>query len=477
MKNTYVLGSVAIILVVTGVACGNNGNNSTQAQMPYPPAPGQNGQRPGITANDKAANGARIDSAADEVPFKGDAVTYNANDYTHVVNPSVRPNVTGYSIVDGLEFTDAANDKLMENLRSRLAARSLTSGPVIQDSKLDPAGKINDDVKAGDQALARAITMAEMRRVDAGKFEFHVWTQDDGEVILETPNVELEEGTKKVQNMNLEAQNSEAENYKMSKAYCVTRSTNKEQACQTVVVQLVKNERDTAFIVFRNLAAKIFLGEYTSRLLATYHHDSVIDRWVEFFHDVLTYRLMTKGSFTDAQSVAELKTFAVANGVSAFTVAINRSQYGKFIVSGDLVSSLQNATTKLNLPLQRGVLSGAEDQPIDYISETVIDSTLVHANGRGMLHLAVQLANNNGLAGSVGADEGGIIYNQKGLTQSGVNASNLFMKNMEMRFKFATRNKSMRLQEKSNRTMRFTIVPVVSSVMDPAIDQKLDEKK
>lgn len=478
MKSTYILGSVTIILVATGIACGNNSNNANQPAMPLHPG-GVNGQRAGMQpVNDKSANGARIDSAADEVPFKGDAA-YNASDYTHVINPSVRPNVTGYSMVDGFEFTDSANDKLMEHLRSRLASRGLSTGATtITDKNLDPAGQINDDLRSRDQELARSITLAEMRRVDAGKFEFHIWTQSDGEIILETPDVELEEGSAKVQNMNLTAQNSDATNYDKSKAYCVTRSGSKEQACQTVVVQLVKNEREWAFIVFRNVAAKVFLGEYTSRLLATFHHDSIIDRWVEFFHDVLTYRLMTKGSFTDAQSVAELKSFAVANGPAAFTLSINRSQHGKFIVSGDMVSSASNATSKLNLPLQRGILSGAEEQPIDYISETVTDATLVHANGRGMLHVSVQLGSNNGLAGlSGGADEGGIVYNQKGLGQSGVNASNLFMRNMKARMEIGSRNKSMRLQEKSNRALRFTIVPVVSGVTDPAIDQKLEEKK
>ncbi len=474
MKSTYIFGSLSVFLIAGVIACGNNSNNSAQSQMPFNPQ-NPNGMRPGVPTNDRAANGARIDSGADEIPFKGDKVTYNPNDYTHVLNPNVVANATGYSVNEGFDFTDAGNDKLMENLRAYLGKVGFATGK-IEDAKVDPAGAKLDDLSATNLNLARSITMAEMRRIEAGKFEFHIWTQDDGEVILETPDIVDEEGTKKAHSMPLKAQNSEAESFALSQAYCVTRSNDKEQSCQTVVVRLVKDERYESFIVFRNLPAKIFLGEYTSRLLATYHHDNIIDRWVEFFHDVLTYRLMTKGSFTDAQSVAELKTFAVANGISAFTLAINRSQYGKFIVSGDLVSSRNNSTQKMNVPLQRGILSGAEEQPIDYISETVTDATLVHANGRGMLHLSVQLAGgaNNAIAG---ADEGGIIYNQKGLSQSGVNASNLFQRNMRSRFSLAGRNKSMRLQEKSNRALRFTVVPVISGVSDPVLNSPLTANK
>ncbi len=459
MKRTIILGS--LILVAGLAACNNGGNSNQAAHQPLPPPPGM-GQRAGQSQS-VSKNGAKIDSAMDDVELKNKG-TYNPTDFTHVINPEVSPNLTGYSSDNSYLFTDAANDKLMQNLRSRIDNRERFGK--ITDTKIDPKNDADDmkDIRAGDLELARSITMAELRRAEKGNFEFHVWVQGEDEITLETADMEDLEGTEKAKHIPLQTQESK---YETSTAQCVTRDTNKEKACQTVVLKLVKDKANIAYVVFRRVPAKIFLGEYSSRLLATYHNDNIIDKWVEFFHDVVTYQLVRKGSFNDAISVAELKTFAVVNGVSAFTLSIDRSQRGKFIVSGDLVSSHDNSREKLNIPLQRGILSGTEEQPIDYISETVTDASMLHANGRGMMEISVQLAGGANSSNNIGADEGGIIYNKQGLARSGRNSAELFQKNREFRFGYAGRTKSIRLQEKSNRAIRFTVVPVVSNVVEP----------
>ncbi|OQW51108.1 MAG: hypothetical protein A4S09_10415 [Proteobacteria bacterium SG_bin7] len=458
MKSTIILGLLGM-LVASLVAC-NNGRNSNQAtQVPLPPGVGPGSMHRAGQSKSISDNGARIDSAADDIEMKNDG-TYNPTDYTHVINPAAKPNSTGYTSNDSYLFVDGANDKLMQTLRNHADNRKYSQ--TIDNLKLDPTP--HDNLRAKDLDLARSITMAEMRRSEKGHFEFRVWTQADDEIVFESPYMEDFEGEKKSRHFPLQTENSKYEN---TTAQCVARNVSKEKTCETVVLRLVKDTVNEAFIVFRRVPAKIFLGEYSSRLLSKYHNDNIIDKWVEFFHDVVTYQLLRKGSFNDAISVAELRTFAVVNGVSAFTLSIDRSQRGKFIVSGDMVSSLKNSSEKLNIPLQRGILAGNEDQPIDYISETVTDASILHANGRGMMEIAVQLAGGANASSNIGSDEGGVIYNNKGLTNSGRYSGNLFLRNMEMRLNFAMRTKSMRLQEKSNRAIRFTVVPVVSSVGEP----------
>lgn len=465
MKRTIILGTLAGILVAGLAACNNgNGGYSNQPTQPLPPPGSQTGMKAGQSQS-ISKNGARIDSAADDVELKS-AGPYNPNDHTHVINPSVKPNETGYSADEAYQFVDGANDKLMELLRNR--ADNRTRSGVI-DKSMDPGNY--DDLRADDLELARSITMAEMRRAEKGNFEFHIWTQNGDEIILTSPYVDDLGGPNQVKTKKMPLEAQEGDEYKYSTAQCLTRDSDKEKICQTVLLRLAKGANE-AWIVFRHSPARIVLGEYSSRLLTTAHQDPIVDRWVEFFHDALTDQVRRRGAFNDALSVSELKTFAVVNGIAAFTLSLDRSQRGKFIVSGDMVTGHNNSSEKLNIPLQRGILAGTEDQPIDYISETVSDASILHANGRGMMEISVQLKGGANSGNDLGSDEGGIIFNRKGVDQSrarnGRYSAEMFYSNMRNRFSFARqRTKSMRLQEKSNRAIRFTVVPVLSSVVDP----------
>jgi hypothetical protein len=470
MKNTYVLGTLGLLFAIA--ACNNGGSSDQQVMQPnlFQQQPGQFAGR----TKDVSGNGAKLDNAHDDIELKN-AGAYNPNDYRHVINPNAKPNSTGLGN-DGFEFTDASNDRLMESLRARLGGRNRVGS--LKDSTVDPLGGQVDDIKSADQAFAQSITMADMRRNADGKLEFHIFSQEQEDpIVLESPVIDGEEASKKVLKMPLTAQDASSEDYKDSLASCVNRGSGKnkdeidKKNCDVVVVKLIRSsKRETAesYIIFRNVPASITLGAYSNALVDSYQGDRIIDKFSEFVRDHRTMPVSLRDSFDSPIGRAELKSFAVVNGIAAFTLSINRSQLGggvtRLILSGELATTPKNSSDFLNLPLQRGILSGAEDQPIDSISDSVTDASILHANGRGMMEIKVQLAGGTGNIGNNNNDEGGIIFNRRG-----ANRTNMFRENMKIRFNFATRNKSVRLQEKSNRAIRFTVVPSVSNVIDPQI--------
>ncbi len=472
MKNTKIFAIASMSLALGLIACqkggGNSGPTSGLGQRPPLNTQPTNMQRPGQQTNHTQ------DSVADEIVFPTDKgnLPYNPADFTHVANPNVVPNLTGYSERQDLYYSDAGNDRLMDYLRSKLvgikdAGNTQGTGAQQLDSKSQQGQQQQQPTgRSEDLELARNIMDAYIVR-DSGNLELHIAIVNKGELIYTSKYpVTGEENTRKTVNMEMEPEDEYSREFKpiltcVARTRLSTIQTPDNDACQTVIVRITQIATNAdAYVVVRDTPAKIFLHEYTSRLLSNFQGDQIIDRWRDLFLELKTYNNPQLSQ--DVHNPAKLKSFAVINGISGFSVTFD-SYGGAFIASGTLETT-KTGGQKVNLPLDLGPRIGID--ATNNISESIKQATLVRNNGRGMLTVSLQL--HSLMSENTGSAKSGVFFHEKGTQQRSIlNPNDLMRRNIAYRMQALThRYNSTRLQAAPNRTLTFTVVPSLVNSME-----------
>jgi len=450
---------------LSGCQGSRNNSNGTPAspRTPYPPGHNGNNGNNGLNQNDPN-NLNNLNKKGDDIVFSKDKATqvsYDPTNYTHVVNPNVVVVKTGYGRSELLDYTDAGDDNIMDALKIKLGTRRTS---VDEKSKFDEKMKkdldinnwtADDDkvrhnsaVQGGNEKLARGISKASLvKSQHEQKYTLQVSVAEIGQLIYSLDVSDLVEQKKSIKNEKMEIDSSASEDSEALSAFLTCVSKSSRDKCSTAIVQLRKNNDESqAYIVLRNSPANLYLGEYTSKLMLRPQGDVIIDRWVQFFAQVMDYRYIV-GSTEGMNNIAELKTFAVVDGRAGFQLDINRLGYSPFTVGGELEVTKRGAAVSVNTKLEK---NSEEDGYDDIINETIKSAILVHNNGRGMLQISLQL---HGFSDGLPGDNGSIIMNDKA-TKSLLRQNQPYNRGNQ-----AFGSKSLRLQEESNRALRITIVP------------------
>lgn len=473
-KKNLVIG---LTLGFTLAACDPSRNNSDTSARGHRPAynNGQFGPN-GLNPNDP--HNKNLNVKGDDIVFPTDQnkqIPYDPNNYTHVVNPYAVAVKTGFGRSELLDYTDAGNDNIMERLKNLLGISQTTQANKAKSEeqlKKDLANsgwteekekvQLSHSIQAAQEKLARSIVEASLiKSPGEQKYTLNVSINDIGRLSFNADVSDQISEKKYVKNLEMEADSSsedaEAVTAQLS---CVSRSS--LDVCSTAVVKLRKAHDDViAYIVFRSSPVNLYLGEYSSRLMLKPHGDPVIDRWVQFFAQVMNFQSIV-GSTEGERPIAEIKSFAVANGIAGFELNINRMGYSPFVLSGPLEVSKRGAAMAVNSELSKHSLSGENEGSEDIINETLEYARLVHNNGRGMLQIGLQL---HGLREAFSGDNGGIIMND-GAIKSMSRRNQPYNRGNQ-----AFRTNSLRLQEKSSRALRITIVPIRSFGINEALLQ------
>ncbi len=468
LNKMSLMGTTLFLAAAMLAACSNNKSSrrstTTPAQQPVrpniPPGGLQNQTGPNNKSNPHQ-------SRADDIQFNGKDTMYNPSDKTHVVNPNVKPVLTGYSSNEYSDYTDAGDDNIMELLRNRLDNMKKTDLDAIKKSR-EKTGDTEEAQKADDKTLrqenlklAQSISRVSLHRRGTD-YQVTLMITVDGDELKYTADLNDTENGSKKKRFKMETEDSSDYDAELS---CVAISS--RDACSVSVVHLTKKEEAfvQAFVVFRKQASHVYLGEYTSKLVYEPQGDFAIDRWHQFFRDLDFHQAYA--SSEGSTPIAELRTFAVVNGISGFDVRINRDEYAPLALSGQLETHKRGPSTKVNLPLKKEPMDDNHDNTHeDIIENTIKSATLVHNNGRGMLQVGIQLV---GFREGPDTENGGIHRDEK--TQRKLQQQDRRLRHNQQR-RGSNGSNSSRLEQPENRALRLTFVPILPVGIDESLVRK-----